>query len=157
MNDCSHFDEATRHRFYDGELEDREAKRFATHLEACPTCRASLDGLASLSLRLASAGDDVLSDGWAATFMDRARDMQLQRSRRIAWGLVAAASFLLVTSMCLVGYSMRDGGATPVFTAQWEENVVAPPVVEEEFVDLNTRTLVAIHIQDNAKSENGNE
>lgn len=157
MNKCTRNDPMTAQRYCDGELAAADVVAFEAHLPVCATCREAVDACTTLgdSLRNAFAVD--VPAGLVAQLQQRAREQQLQGSRRIAWGLLAAASVMLVSSLFLVGYSRQDDGEEPVIMAQWEEYVVTSPSVDEEYIDLESRTLVAIYIQKNSASENGNE
>lgn len=146
------------HRLYDGELNAMDRARVSAHLDGCPSCRCLYHDLESLSRVLAPVGEGDMPAGWVDQFTQQARDLQLQRSRRIAWGLMAAASLMLAGSLFLVRYSQAAAAdPPPAITAQWEEDVVVAPTLDEEFVDLEERTLVAIHIQERGWRENGHD
>ena len=145
------------HRYYDGELDRETLARFEAHLPMCSSCRDTLASVTNLGDTLRQANHYPLPKEFPGSFAPRARDLQLQRSRRIAWGLLAAASFLLVSSLSFVGYSLLAEVPTRAVMTQWEEEVVSPPIIDEEFSDLTARTLVAIHMQDSYRSERGNE
>lgn len=157
MNECTHTDPLVAQRYYDGELPAREAEAYATHLASCPPCQASLDAWRGIATGLRAAAAPEPPADLTARLVRAARESQLQSSRRIAWGLLTAASLLMASSLFLVLYTQAGEGDTPAFAAQWEEYVVAPPAVDEEYTDLEVRTLVAIHIQEASKSENRND
>tara|TARA_R110001592_G_scaffold360429_1_gene668790 strand:- start:70 stop:543 length:474 start_codon:yes stop_codon:yes gene_type:complete len=157
MSNCKTYSLEQVHRFYDGEMNPADAAGFEAHLGECPVCQISLDGLANVSCALRLAYSRETPRPRTTPMVWRARAQQLQRSRRIAWNLVAAASVLLVTSFMLVGYSQFGTGGNTAVMTRWEENVVTSPLVDEEYADLSARTLVAIHVQESLLSEYGHE
>jgi len=147
MNKTSQHDPMTAQRYYDGALPHGEAVLFESHLADCAECRASLEAWSAMGVTLRGAFGHAVHERAIPRLVQRARERQLQGSRRIAWGLLAAASLLLLSSLSLVGYSRTAQGETPAIMAQWEEYVISSPVVEEDYTDLESRTLVAIHVQ----------
>ena len=149
MGNCRLDEPLMAQRYYDGELDPDDARAFEAHLAACADCQRALEELRTLSSFLepiAGLEGPTVAPG---QFAARARSLQLQRSRRVAWGLVAAASILLAGSLFLVGYTETEP-SEPMAMMPWEANVVAAPSDDEELVDMDTRTLVAIHIQEPA-------
>lgn len=131
-------------RYLDGEC---AAGDFASHLEACPSCCAALEDFTTLGALLRAACDDVPAPDMTARFVRAVADRREQASRRVAWGLLAAASLLFVSSVLFAAYteSGRTGSSGSIL-AQWEKNVVwsAPP--EDEFAEAAPDTLYAIHL-----------
>ncbi len=144
-------------RFHDGELDASAAAGVRRHLQECPSCQAALGDYTEIGQALRATFERELPTGLTARLQAAAVAQRESRRRRVGWGLVAAASALLVSSLWLVGYSQWNDSPRPEVMAQWEEYVVSPPVEEEEFSDVSTRTLVAIHIPTHTTRENGNE
>lgn len=157
MNNCTLHDPMVAQRYYDGELPRADAARFEAHLATCGPCRSALEAWETAGASLRAVFPPEMPAGLTTRFVRRAREKQLQHSRRIAFGLLAAASVLLASSLFLVGYSKTGPHGAPVIGAPWEEFVLAAPDVEDEFSDLESRTLVAIHVRKAPASENGND
>lgn len=147
MPDCTHYDALSVQRYYDGEMATEAAVAFEAHLSECRECGASLSAWGGIGDGLRA----LPAEAWAARSTEdlvrRAKERQMESTRHVAWGLLAAASLLLLTSLSLVGYSQAGQADVPEIMAQWEEYVVAPPVVDEDFSDVESRTLVAIHLK----------
>lgn len=146
MTKCHESETGRVHRYRDGELTPEAAASFEAHLVRCQTCRETLADLQAIGNALRDAFRDPCPAAWPERFVRRTGEIQLQRSRRIAWGLVAAASLLLAGSLSLVGYSWSGETSPHVFVAQWEEEVITTPPLDEEYVDMEDQTLVAIHV-----------
>ncbi len=157
MNKCFIEESHQLERFHDGELEAAAAESVRGHLAQCPSCQTALREFAEIGHALRSRFDQELPAGLTARLQSAAMAQRESRRRRVGWGLVAAASALLVSSLWLVGYTQRSGTDRPEVMAQWEEYVVSPPVEEEEYSDVSNRTLVAIHIPTHTMRETGNE
>lgn len=151
---CTSSDSILAQRYYDGELGAGEAARFEAHLAGCASCRERMALWADMgrALREAYPRGEVLPnpDSWVRAVRDR----QLQTSRRVTWGLLAAASMLLVASLSFAGYTRAGSGGYPASPARWESYVVAAPVIDDEFPETDSRTLLAIHIQQPAENRN---
>ena len=157
MNNCTLPDPMAAQRYHDGELSPAAAADFEVHLSGCATCRATIASWTSLGAQVRGIAAVELPSGLVERATRSAREKQLQGSRRVAWGLLAAASVLLASSLSLFSYSRADTYETPAIMAQWEEYVVASPVVDEEFTELESRTLVAIHMDKAPTSENDHD
>lgn len=157
MSNCTHYEPIIAQRYHDGELSEGASDSFEAHLASCPACQAALRSWAAIGMGLRDSILPAMPAGLTERLARRARERQLQSSRRIAWSLLAAASVLLVSSLFLVGYSQAGEGDTPTIMAQWEEYVIASPVADEEYTDLESKTLVAIHIRKAPTSESGND
>ena len=157
MNNCTLPDHLDAQRYHDGELLPEAAARFEAHLASCTLCQLTLASWARLGEQVREIATADMPPGLLDRAARRARERQFQNSRRVAWGLLAAASLLLASSLSLFGYTRPGGGESPAIMAQWEEYVVASPVVDEEFTELESRTLVAIHIEKAPASENDDD
>jgi len=157
MSNCTQYEPIIAQRYFDGELPTQDAVAFEAHLSTCRACKEAIETWSGIGELLRAELQAPAPPELTEQFTRRARERQLQSSRRIAWSLLAAASLLLVSSLFLVGYSQADQGETPTIMNPWEEYVVASPVVDEEYTELESRTLVAIHIQKAAVRENGND
>jgi anti-sigma factor RsiW len=106
-------------RFRDGELEDNERLRIASHIENCPHCRQHLEQTDRLGQTISRhfaerSLDEVAAARLAATTMRRLRQRPSPFFRRLADGLTrkkiwfpaAATAFVLMAA---------------IFTAQWEK------------------------------------
>lgn len=131
-------------RYLDGECAGED---FEPHFTACPVCRAAMEDFITLGALLRAACDDVPAPDMTARFVRLAGERREQASRRIAWGLLAAASLLFVSSVIFAAYTESGRSATSGgILAQWERNVVwsAPP--EDESSEAPPATLYAIHL-----------
>lgn len=157
MKDCKYIESHEIHRYYDNELDARLAREVELHLPACPACRDALASFGELRTALRTAFDDAPTPELTLSLLRRAREAREQSPRRIALGLLAAASVLFVSSLFLVVYTEvgRSGGER--IMAQWEENVVWTPSADDEFADTEAATLYAIHLHADATSEDGND
>ena len=144
-------------RFHDGELDATAAEGVRLHLAQCLPCQAALGDYTEIGQALRATFEQELPAEIMARLQSAATAQREIRRRRVGWGLVAAASALLVSSLSLVGYSQWADSPRPEAMAQWEEYVVSPPIEDEEFSDVSNRTLVAIHIPTHTTRENGNE
>lgn len=157
MNKCFIEESNQLQRFHDGALEGDAAAVVRDHVADCPSCQAALADYVAIGEALQCIPLPTLPDGLTARFQASVSMQRESRRRRVGWGLVAAASALLVSSLWLVRYSQSSIPSGPEVMAQWEEHVVSPPVEDEEFSDVSNRTLVAIHIPTHTMRENGNE
>lgn len=157
MNDCKYTASNALQRFYDGELDARTAREIEEHLPSCPACRMALASFARLGAALRETFDDVPAPDLTARMVRRAREAREQSPRRIALGLMAAASLLFVGSLFLVVYTESGSTQRGSVMAQWEENVVWPPSADDEYADSEGATLYAIHRQADGASEDGND
>jgi hypothetical protein len=137
---------------------DREAaSAFEHHLHACAECQTALRDFAALGHLLREAYDEHPAPELRARFARAALDRREQSPRRIALGLLAAASILFVSSLFLVVYTESGNGQGDSVMAQWEENVVWAPSADDEFADPESATLYAIHLQAGGAREYGDE
>lgn len=151
---CTLSDPMLAQRYYDGEASAADAARYQAHLAVCPSCRERMALWSQIGAALREAyprGDQSLNpDSWVRAVRDR----QLQTSRRVTWGLLAAASMLLVASLSFAGYTRAGGGEGSLSPARWEAYVVAAPVIDEDYSEMDSRTLLAIHVQQPAENRN---
>lgn len=157
MNKCFIEESNQLQRFHDGALDQASRVAIRDHVADCPSCQAALADYVAIGEALRGLPVPELPTGLTARLQASASNQRERRRRRVGWGLVAAASALLVSSLGLVRYSQSSVPAGPEVMAQWEEHVVSPLVEDEEFSDLSNRTLIAIHIPTHTMRENGNE
>ena len=157
MSSCRQCATNDTHRFFDGELEPAASAEFQRHVDSCRECQVALEDYARIRRLISESFDEQLAPELSARFIRVARERREQSPRRIAVGLLAAASVLFVSSLFLVAYTetgQLQGGSV---MAQWEENVVWTPSDDDEFADAEGATLYAIHLQSDRTSEDGND
>lgn len=146
MSDSSHCPRLRDvQRYLDGEYSGGD---FEPHLAVCPACRAAMEDFVTLGALLRAACDDAPAPDLTAHFVRLAGERREQASRRIAWGLLAAASLLFVSSVLFAAYTESGRAVTSGrIVAQWERNVVwsAPPE-DESGEAAAPYTLYAIHL-----------
>lgn len=131
-------------QYLDGEYAGDDIE---SHLDACPVCRAAMEDFTTLGALLRAACDDVPAPDMTARFVRLAGERREQASRRIAWGLLAAASLLFVSSVVFAAYTESGRSATRGgILAQWERNVVWSAPTEDESSEAPPATLYAIHL-----------
>jgi anti-sigma factor RsiW len=157
MNDCKYIISHDLHRYYDGELSHRDAGELEAHLPGCPACQRALASYAGLGVALREVFDEAPAPDLNARLMRRARELGEQSPRRVALGLLAAASILFVSSLFLVVYTEAGRAQGGSVMAQWEENVVWTPTDDDEYADAEGATLYAIHLQENGVKEYGDD
>lgn len=157
MNKYICIDSMDLQRFHDGELAFAHIRDIEQHLEVCPTCQGELLSLAGLGTALRDAYGEIEIPDMTGRFVQRAKEVRDQGSRRIALGLLAAASLLFVSSLSLVLYTEMGRTQSGNIMAQWEENVVWTPSPDDEFADPEAATLYAIHLQGDEESEDGHD
>lgn len=157
MNNRTCIDPMDLQRFHDGELEASRIREVEVHLATCPACQTALRSFVVLGSALRDAYNDIAAPDMTAHLVQRAKEMRDQGSRRIALGLLAAASVLFVSSLSLVVYTEAGRTQGGNIMAQWEENVVRTPSTDDEFADPEAATLYAIHLQGDGEREDGND
>lgn len=157
MNNRTCIDSMDLQRFHDGELEPSRMGDVEQHVTTCSKCGATLRSFSELGTALREGYAAVAVPDMTGRFVQRAKELRDQSSRRIALGLLAAASVLFVSSLSLVAYTKMGGTQDRKIMAQWEENVVRTPSADDEFADLEGTTLYAIHLQEDGKWEDRNE
>lgn len=157
MNKCHHTDANDTQRFYDRELAPAEAAAFLCHLQGCPECQTALEDYARIRVLLTESFEEQPAPELTSRFIRTARERRDQSPRRIAVGLLVAASVLFVSSLFLVAYTETGRAQGGSVMAQWEENVVWTPTDGDEFADAEGVTLYAIHLQADGASEDGND
>lgn len=157
MNNCPRIQSNEVQRYHDRELDPAGVEAFEAHLHDCAECHAALRDYAGIAHLLRVAYDDQPAPELRARFARVALERREQSPRRIALGLLAAASILFVSSLFLVVYTETHDGQGGSVMAQWEENVVWTPSADDEFADPEAATLYAIHLQANGASEYGND
>jgi hypothetical protein len=157
MNNGTCIDPMELQRLHDGELDAERVLLAEEHLEYCTACRETLASFVALGATIRDAYADIAVPDVIGVFVQRAKDTRDQGSRRIALGLLAAASVLFVSSLSLVVYTEAGRFQSGHIMAQWEENLVWTPSADDEFADPEAATLYAIHLQDDGARENGND
>ncbi len=157
MSNCPHIKSSDVQRFHDRELDRAATSAFEEHLHSCVECQAALRDYAAIGHLLRSAYDEQPAPELRSRFARVALERREQSPRRIALGLLAAASVLFVSSLFLVVYTESGGGQGSSVMAQWEENVVWAPSADDEFADPEAATLYAIHLQENGVTEYGDD
>lgn len=157
MNNLTCIDPMDLQRLHDGELEPARIREVESHLATCPACQTAVHSFAVLGAALREAYDDIAAPEMTGRLVQRAKDIRDQSSRRIALGLLAAASVLFVSSLSLVVYTEAGRTQSGNIMAQWEENVVRTPSPDDEFADPEAATLYAIHLQGDGEREDGND
>ena len=157
MNNPTCIDPMDLQRLHDGELEPTRIREVESHLATCPVCQTALHSFVDLSAALRDAFAEIAVPDMTGRFVQRAKDLREQGSRRIALGLLAAASVLFVSSLSLVVYTEAGRAQSGNIMAQWEENVVWTPSTDDEFADPEAATLYAIHLQGDGEWEDGND
>ncbi len=157
MNNCKYIDSHEIQRFHDGELDPSRGRDVESHLATCPACQTALHSFADLSAALRDAYTEIAVLDMTGRFVQRAKELRDQSSRRIALGLLAAASILFVSSLSLVVYTESGRAQGGNIMAQWEQNVVWTPSTDDEFADPEAATLYAIHLQGDREPEDGND
>jgi anti-sigma factor RsiW len=157
MNNRTCIDPMDLQRLHDGELEPSRIRDVQLHLATCSECQSAIHSFADLGAALREAYAEVAVPDMTGRFVQRAKDTRDQGSRRIALGLLAAASVLFVSSLSLVLYTESGRAQGGNIMAQWEENVVWTPSTDDEFADPEAATLYAIHLQGDGEREDGND
>ena len=134
MTTC--YDAGALRAYLDGELSEADTAAVAAHLEACDECRARLDELNALDMRVGRSFADVASDGPAADeafarLRPRLPDVstgaaaptpigrftRIARSRRASVGSAVAAALLLAV-LLVPGVRAAAASLLQVFRAQ---------------------------------------
>lgn len=157
MSKCRHTESNDSQRFYDRELEPAAAAKFLRHAQSCRECQVALEDYARIRTLISEGFDVQPAPELGARFLRAARERREQSPRRIAMGLLVAASALFVSSLFLVAYTETGRTQGGNVMAQWEENVVWTPSDDDEFADAEGTTLYAIHLQADGASEDGND
>lgn len=157
MNKCQHVESNDSQRYYDRELDPAAAAEFLRHVQSCGACQAALEDYARIRRLVSEAFDMQPAPELDVRIVRAARERREQSPRRIALGLLAAASVLFVSSLFLVAYTETGRTQGGSVMAQWEENVVWTPSDDDEFADAEGTTLYAIHLQADGASEDGND
>lgn len=157
MNNCPHIESNDVQRYHDRELDRAATSAFEEHLHTCAECQAALRDFAGIGHLLRAAFDEHPAPELRARFARVALDRREQSPRRIALGLLAAASILFVSSLFLVVYTESGSGQGDSVMAQWEENVVWVPSADDEFADPEAASLYAIHLQASGATEYGDD
>ena len=157
MNNCPHIESNNVQRYHDRELDRAAMSAFEAHLHTCAECQAALRDFAGIGHLLRAAFDEHPAPELRSRFARAALDRREQSPRRIALGLLAAASILFVSSLFLVVYTESGSGQGDSVMAQWEENVVWAPSADDEFADPEAATLYAIHLQASGATEYGDD
>jgi anti-sigma factor RsiW len=157
MNDFTCIDPMDLQRFHDGEMEFSRSRAVEQHLTTCSECRTNLASFVELGVALRDAFGDVAAPDMTGRLVQRAKEMRDQGSRRIAFGLLAAASVLFISSLSLVVYTEAGRTQHGTIMAQWEENVVRIPSPDDEFADPEAATFYAIHLQGDGERESKND
>lgn len=134
MTTC--YDAGALRAYLDAELPEADVPAIAAHLEACGECRARLDALNALDMRVGSSFAGIASDAPAADeafaqLRSRLRDVSKQtaeptpigrftrvaRSRRVSVGSAIAAALLLAV-LLVPGVRAAAASLLQVFRAQ---------------------------------------
>lgn len=157
MSNCPHIKSNNVQRYHDRELDGAAASAFEQHLHGCAECQGALRDFAGIGHLLRTAYDEHPAPELRARFARVALERREQNPRRVALGLLAAASILFVSSLFLVVYTESEVGGGGSVMAQWEENVVWAPSADDEFADPEAATLYAIHLQAGGAREYGDD
>ena len=126
--------------YQDGELEVKDVKQFAAHLEDCPACRRQLDELERVWQELGDLGDIAPDPGFYGQIVEKIHESQ----ERPVWGwqrafqLLSAQAFpcaLMIAAILIgtfLGNFLAGNSQFP-----WQQDKMTRPREASEFFALN--------------------
>lgn len=115
MNVCVEY-EALLDLYVDGELEAADMTKVQDHLDACPACRAYVDGLLAIRAEFPDEDSSPLPEGFhekvmAAVAADAAKSKKPSRRRYAMFAPLAAACLVLMVMVNNGGSAKKESAA----------------------------------------------